>query len=44
MLWHLHGLGIETGIDLQKMVDTSVWLAEKLGRPSPSHTVTAFAG
>jgi hypothetical protein len=33
-----------TGIDLQKMVDTSVWLARQLGRPSPSRTVTALAG
>jgi hydroxymethylglutaryl-CoA lyase len=32
-----------TGIDLQKMVDTSVWLARQLGRPSPSRTVTALA-
>ncbi|GAA4561065.1 hydroxymethylglutaryl-CoA lyase [Pseudonocardia xishanensis] len=44
LLWHLHGLGIDTGIDLQKMVETSVWLAEHLGRPSPSRTVTALAG
>ncbi|ADJ43275.1 hydroxymethylglutaryl-CoA lyase [Amycolatopsis mediterranei S699] len=42
LLWHLHGLGIETGIDLQKMVDTSIWLAAKLGRPSPSRAVTAL--
>ena len=44
LLWQLHGLGIETGVDLQKMVDTSVWLAHELGRPSPSRTVTALAG
>ena len=42
LLWQLHGLGIETGIDLKKMVDTSVWLAGKLGRPSPSRTVSAL--
>lgn len=44
LLWQLHGLGIETGIDLQKLVDTSVWMAKQLGRPSPSRTVTALAG
>ncbi|GAA2898291.1 hydroxymethylglutaryl-CoA lyase [Pseudonocardia halophobica] len=44
LLWQLHGLGIDTGIDLQKMVDTSTWLAKELGRPSPSRTVTALAG
>jgi hydroxymethylglutaryl-CoA lyase len=44
LLWQLHGLGIETGVDLRKMVDTSTWLAGHLGRPSPSRTVTALAG
>jgi hydroxymethylglutaryl-CoA lyase len=43
LLWQLDGLGIETGVDLQKMVDTSRWLAAQLGRPSPSRTVTALA-
>jgi hydroxymethylglutaryl-CoA lyase len=43
-VWQLHGLGIATGIDLPKLVDTSVWMAERLGRPSPSRTVTALAG
>jgi hydroxymethylglutaryl-CoA lyase len=44
LLWQLHGLGIETGIDLRKLVDASVWMARQLGRPSPSRTVTALAG
>jgi isopropylmalate/homocitrate/citramalate synthase len=44
LLWQLEGLGIATGVDLQKMVETSVWMARKLGRPSPSRTVTALAG
>ena len=44
LVWQLHGLGIDTGIDLPKLVDTSVWMAEQLGRPSPSRTVTALAG
>lgn len=43
LLWHLNGLGIETGIDLEKMVDTSIWLANELDRPSPSRVVTALA-
>ena len=43
LLWLLHGLGIDTGVDLQRMVDTSVWIASLLGRPSPSRTVTALA-
>jgi hydroxymethylglutaryl-CoA lyase len=44
LLWQLHGLGIETGVDLRKMVDTSTWPTGHLGRPSPSRTVTALAG
>ena len=44
LLWQLEGLGIGTGIDLDKMVETSVWMAGQLGRPSPSRTVTALAG
>ena len=31
----LHGLGIETGVDLDALVATSAWMAEQLGRPSP---------
>jgi hydroxymethylglutaryl-CoA lyase len=44
LLWQLEGLGINTGVDLQKMVEMSVWMAGQLGRPSPSRTVTALAG
>jgi hydroxymethylglutaryl-CoA lyase len=43
LVWQLQGLGIETGIDLPKLVQTSVWMAQQLGRPSPSRTVTALA-
>lgn len=42
LVWMLHGLGIETGVDLQRLVDTSVWLAGHLGRPSPSAVVRAL--
>ncbi len=44
LVWMLDGLGIETGVDLEKLVTTSVWMAEQLGRPSPSRVVTALAG
>jgi hydroxymethylglutaryl-CoA lyase len=44
LVWQLHGLGVDTGVDLPKLVDTSVWMAGQLGRPSPSRTVTALAG
>ncbi|MDT0318354.1 hydroxymethylglutaryl-CoA lyase [Streptomyces millisiae] len=42
LLWMLEGLGIETGVDLDRLAATSVWLADYLGRPSPSRTVRAL--
>lgn len=43
LVWMLDGLGIETGVDLDELTATSVWLAGHLGRPSPSRTVRARA-
>ncbi|TWG03261.1 hydroxymethylglutaryl-CoA lyase [Streptomyces brevispora] len=43
LVWMLQGLGIETGVDLDALTATSVWLAEQLGRPSPSRTVRALS-
>ncbi|MEU9402209.1 hydroxymethylglutaryl-CoA lyase [Streptomyces sp. NPDC048242] len=42
LVWMLHGLGIQTGVDLDRLTATSVWMAERLGRPSPSRTVRAL--
>ncbi|MGN6607882.1 MAG: hydroxymethylglutaryl-CoA lyase [Jatrophihabitans sp.] len=44
LVWMLDGLGIETGVDLGRLVETSVWMAGHLGRPSPSRVVQALAG
>ena len=44
LVWMLDGLGIETGVDLGALVETSVWMAGHLGRPSPSRVVRALAG
>jgi hydroxymethylglutaryl-CoA lyase len=44
LVWALEGLGIETGVDLDALVETSVWMAGQLGRPSPSRVVKAMAG
>ncbi|MEU3740200.1 MULTISPECIES: hydroxymethylglutaryl-CoA lyase [unclassified Streptomyces] len=44
LVWMLDGLGIETGVDLGKLTATSAWMAEQLGRPSPSRTVRALTG
>jgi hydroxymethylglutaryl-CoA lyase len=43
LLWQLRGLGIRTGVDLDALAETSLWLAGVLGRPSPSRVVRAFA-
>ncbi|MER6028261.1 hydroxymethylglutaryl-CoA lyase [Streptomyces sp. NPDC001851] len=42
LVWMLHGLGIETGVDLGRLTATSVWMAAHLDRPSPSRTVRAL--
>ncbi|GAB3713793.1 hydroxymethylglutaryl-CoA lyase [Mariniluteicoccus flavus] len=42
LVWLLEGLGIPTGVDLDRLVATSVWMAEQLGRPSPSRVVRAL--
>jgi hydroxymethylglutaryl-CoA lyase len=42
LVWMLDGLGIETGVDLPALVETSRWLAAELGRPSPSRVVAAL--
>ncbi|HEX7537298.1 MAG TPA: hydroxymethylglutaryl-CoA lyase [Dermatophilaceae bacterium] len=44
LVWALDGLGIESGVDLEALVETSSWMAGQLGRPSPSRVVKALAG
>ncbi|QFG26062.1 hydroxymethylglutaryl-CoA lyase [Actinomadura sp. WMMB 499] len=43
LVWMLDGLGVDTGVDLGKLVETSRWMAERLGRPSPSRVVQALS-
>ncbi len=43
LVWMLDGLGVHTGVDLGALTATSVWMAEQLGRPSPSRTVRALS-
>ena len=43
LVWLLTGLGIEHGVDLAQLVETSTWMAQQLGRPSPSAVVRALA-
>lgn len=44
LIWLLHGLGIQTGVDLAALVATSAWMAQVLGRRAPSRVVNALAG
>lgn len=44
LVWLLDGAGVETGVDLAALVETSTWMAEQLGKPSPSRVVKALAG
>ncbi|TKA13389.1 hydroxymethylglutaryl-CoA lyase [Actinacidiphila oryziradicis] len=43
LVWMMDGLGIDTGVDLARLTATSVWMADQLGRPSPSRTVRALS-
>ena len=42
LVWMLEGLGIETGVDLEKLAATSLWLADYLGRPVQSRVGQAL--
>ena len=44
LVWALDGAGVTTGVDLDALVATSLWMAEQLGRPSPSRVVRALTG
>lgn len=43
VLYMLHGMGIETGIDLDSIVDTGQWIAAQLGRRADSLAGNALA-
>jgi hydroxymethylglutaryl-CoA lyase len=43
LVWMLDGLGIAHGADLGLLVETSSWMAGRLGRPSASRVVNALA-
>ncbi len=43
VVYMLHGLGIETGIDLDRLADTGRWLAALLGRETGSKVGKALA-
>ncbi|MBO8086928.1 MAG: hydroxymethylglutaryl-CoA lyase [Marichromatium sp.] len=42
VVYMLHGLGFDTGVDLPALVETARWIGERLGRP-PSRLARALA-
>ncbi len=42
LVWMCEGMGIETGIDLDKLVAASTWLSDQLGRDLPAHVSRAM--
>lgn len=42
VVYLLHGLGATTGIDLDRLVDTSVWISQQLGREPGSRVTRAM--
>lgn len=41
LVYMLHGMGVETGIDLASLLETAAWLAEQLGKELPGLTYKA---
>ena len=42
VVYLLHGMGIDTGIDLDALVDAGAWISEQLGRPTGSRVGRAL--
>jgi hydroxymethylglutaryl-CoA lyase len=42
LVWMLEGLGIPTGVRMEALIETSVWMAGLLGRPSESRVLRAL--
>jgi len=42
VVWLLRGLGIDCGIDLDRLVDTSAWITQQLGRPPAARVAQAL--
>ena len=43
VVYMLHGLGIETGVDLDRLATTGAWISDLLGRPTASKAGRALA-
>ncbi len=43
LVYLLNGLGVETGVDLNRVIDTGKWICKKLGKPIDSKVSDAIA-
>jgi hydroxymethylglutaryl-CoA lyase len=43
LVWMCQGLGIETGLDIAKLAQTSAWMSEQLGRELPGRVARALS-
>jgi len=44
VLYLLNGLGIGTGVDLKKLIETGEWISQQLGRKNGSKVGQAMSG
>jgi isopropylmalate/homocitrate/citramalate synthase len=42
VVYMLHGMGIETGVDLDKLIDAAFFISDQLGRPPVSRVANAM--
>lgn len=42
LVWALHGSGVDTGVDLAALVDTTAWMSQQLGRAPVSRAAQAI--
>jgi hydroxymethylglutaryl-CoA lyase len=42
LVWMCNGLGIETGLEVQRLAATSAWMSERLGRELPGRVARAL--
>jgi hydroxymethylglutaryl-CoA lyase len=44
LVYMFHGMGIETGVDLTKLLEVGVWIQDQLGHPLTSSGLRAYIG
>jgi hydroxymethylglutaryl-CoA lyase len=42
LVWMCNGLGIETGLDVERLAETSAWMSQQLGRELPGRVAKAL--